>query len=254
MLAVTRKNKIKDLITEKKSVTVSELAALFSVTEETIRRDLKLLEDEGFLTRTYGGAFIQDGVQNEISMSIRETAYVESKETIAKKCLDLIHNGDSIFIDVSTTALFIAEAVQNMRITVLTNSLKVTNLLANCENIRLITIGGIYSPTYMSFLGRSTLNALDSFYVDKAFISCRSLSLQHGITDSNEQVSEVRQKIIQRSNKVYLVADYSKFNKTSFISICGFEDITGIVTDKPLSSEWKEMLAQQDVGLFDSSK
>ncbi|MEM1484482.1 DeoR/GlpR family DNA-binding transcription regulator [Oscillospiraceae bacterium PP1C4] len=250
MLAVTRKSKIKDLITEKKSVTVSELAVKFSVTEETIRRDLKMLEDEGFLTRTYGGAFIQDGVQNEINVSIRETAYVESKELIAQKCLELVNNGDSIFIDDSTTALFVAEAVQSMRITVLTNSLKVTNLLAGSENIRLITIGGIYSTSSMSFLGRSTLNALDNFFVDKAFISCRSLSINHGITDSNEQTGEIRQRIIQRSNKVYLVADYSKFNKTSFISICGFEELSGIITDKPLDSEWRNFLSAQEVAVY----
>ncbi len=85
MLAVTRKAKIKDIILEKKSVTVTELSKIFSVTEETIRRDLKQLEDDGFLTRTYGGAFIQDGVENNVELTIRETAYMESKQAIAKK-------------------------------------------------------------------------------------------------------------------------------------------------------------------------
>ena len=69
MLAVTRKSEIKDIVLEKKSVTVTELAKIFSVTEETIRRDLKQLESEGFLTRTYGGAFIQDGVENNIDLT-----------------------------------------------------------------------------------------------------------------------------------------------------------------------------------------
>ena len=74
MLAVARKARIRDIILEKKSITVTELAKEFDVTEETIRRDLKQLESEGFLTRTYGGAFIQDGVENDIDTAIRQTA------------------------------------------------------------------------------------------------------------------------------------------------------------------------------------
>ncbi|HNX64525.1 MAG TPA: DeoR/GlpR family DNA-binding transcription regulator, partial [Oscillospiraceae bacterium] len=160
MLAVTRKSKIKEILQEKKSVVVSELAEMFSVTEETIRRDLKTFEDEGFLTRTYGGAFIQDGVQNEVELSVRETAYTDSKQLIAEKCAELVHNGDSIFLDASTTAIFIAKAICDMRITVLTNSLKVIGFLADYPNIHLITIGGLFAPNNMSFIGRGALQSL----------------------------------------------------------------------------------------------
>ena len=79
MLAIERRNKTKEIITEKKSITVVELAEMFDVTEETIRRDLKILEEENFLTRTYGGAFIQDGVLNDINLSIRENILVDNK-------------------------------------------------------------------------------------------------------------------------------------------------------------------------------
>jgi DeoR/GlpR family transcriptional regulator of sugar metabolism len=254
MLAITRKSKIKDIILEKKSVVVSELANIFSVTEETIRRDLKTLEDEGFLIRTYGGAFIQDGVQNEVDLSIRETAYTQSKELIAAKCVEIIHNGDSIFLDASTTALFIAKAVRDMRLTILTNSLKVINLLTDCPNIRLISIGGLFNSNNMSFIGRSSLQSLDSYYVDKTFMSCRSLSQAHGITDSNESMSEIRQKLLSRSNSIYVVADYSKFDKTSFISICNFSDINGVITDKQLDQDWINFLADNNVIYYECKK
>lgn len=250
MLAVTRKSKIKDIISEKKSVVVSELAKDFSVTEETIRRDLKSLEDESFLIRTYGGAFIQDGVQNEVELSIRETAYTDSKQAIAKKCAEIIHNGDSIFLDASTTALFIAKEVRDMRLTILTNSLKVINLLTDCPNIHLISIGGIFNSTNMSFAGTSALQALDGYYVDKTFMSCRSLSQDHGITDSTETMSEIRKKLMTRSNNIYVVADYSKFDKTSFISICNFKDIDGIITDKELNQEWLDFLNDNKVTYY----
>lgn len=244
MLAVTRKLKIKELVLEKKSVTVSELAKIFSITEETIRNDLKTLEEEGVLTRTYGGAYIQDGVQNDINVSIRETLFVNSKEKIADKCASFVHHGDSIFLDASTTSLFISTKIRTKRVTVITNSLKVANALADSESVRLILIGGMFSPASMSFLGRSALNSMQGFFVDKAFISCRSVSIEHGVTDSNEQQAELRQVALKRANKVYLVVDYTKFNKTSFTNICSFDDIDTVIVDKPIDENWHNFLSE----------
>lgn len=252
MLAVTRKSKIKDIVLEKKSVTVTELSKLFSVTEETIRRDLKQLEDDGFLTRTYGGAFIQDGVENNVDLTIRETAYMESKKAIAKKCLSVIHNGDSIFLDASTTALQISKELQGMRLTVVTNSLLIINELQDKEDIRLISIGGSYTNRDKAFVGSTAIHNLESFYVDKTFMSCRSVSMEHGITDSNEAIAAIRQTLITRSNHIYLVADHSKFDKTSFIRISGFEIITGLITDKHLDDQWMDYLSKNNVELLEA--
>lgn len=247
MLAVTRREIIKDIIFEKKSVIVSNLAKQFSVTEETVRRDLKHLEEAGILMRTYGGAFIQDGVQNEVDLTVRETAYVESKRAIAEKSLSLIKNGDSIFLDSSTTALFIAKVVHNMRITVVTNSLKVINLLSDSEEINLIIIGGKLDKRNMAFAGFSAASNLDNFYLDKSFISCRSLSLEHGITDSNENNAFIRKKVIERSDKKFIIADYSKFDKTSFIKLCNFSDIDGVISDFKLSPEWTKYFDKNSI-------
>lgn len=250
MLAVERRNLIKDLIGEQKSVIVTDLALRFQVTEETIRRDLKVLEGEGVLSRTYGGAYIQDGALNDISLSIRETILVESKETIAAHCKTQVRNGDSLYIDPSTTGVFVAEALQDMRLTVLSNSLKVINLLTPCPNIQLMAIGGRYSEKHMSFLGRGALHALEEYYVDKAFLSCRSLDRQHGITDSSEGLSELRRKILSHAREVYLIADHSKFDKVSFFNICGFEKITHLVTDLPLSPQWADFCRKHQIQLI----
>ncbi len=250
MLAVTRKGKIKEIILEKKSITVLELSKFFSVTEETIRRDLKQLEDEGFLTRTYGGAFIQDGVGNNVDLTIRETAYIENKQNIAEKCREIIKNGDSIFLDSSTTAYQIAKAVKNMRLTVASNSLLIINELCEKENIHLVTLGGAYLPDDKAFCGNVTLKNLEQYYFDKVFMSCRSLSMEHGITDSHEPTASIRQSLIKRSQKVYIVADFSKFDKTSFLTISDFAPVTGLVTDKPLNQKWLDYLSEQNVEIF----
>lgn len=252
MLAVTRKSEIKDLILEKKSVTVIELARMFSVTEETIRRDLKQLEEEGFLTRTYGGAFIHDGVENNVALSMRETIFLKSKQAIANQCRQIIHNGDSIFLDSSTTTLAIAKAISDMRLTVVTNSLLIVNELCDIPNIHLVCIGGNYTSRDKAFNGLNTTASLSSYYLDKTFMSCRSLSMEHGITDSLESVAAVRQSLVSRSKDIYLVADFSKFDKTSFIYITDFDSITGLVTDRKLNSQWLDFLAKHDVNVYEA--
>lgn len=254
MLAVTRKSEIKDIILEKKSVTVTELAKIFSVTEETIRRDLKHLESEGFLTRTYGGAFIHDGVENNVALTIRETVYLKSKEAIARKCLELVHHGDSIFLDSSTTALAIAKAIRDMRLTVVTNSLLIITELSEQDNIRLVSVGGTYTARDKAFNGLITSANLETFYLDKAFMSCRSLSIEHGITDSLESVATVRQIMIRRSKEVYLVADFSKFDHTSFIFISDFKSIAGVITDRHLDDRWKDFLRSQNVAIHETEE
>ncbi len=242
MLAVTRKNQIKEILNEKKSITVSEIAKVFSVTEETIRRDLKSLEDEGFLTRAYGGAFIQSGAENIVDISLRKVAYTDSKAVIAKCCASIIKNGDSIFLDPSTTASFIAKEITNLKLTVVTNSVLIVNQLVNYDNIKLVGIGGTYSSLHQAFLGNMTFEQIKNLYIDKAFISARTLSMENGITDSCEDLAVIRKAVINRCNEPYFVADYSKFDKTSFIKICDISDVCGIITDKTLTRQWQEYL------------
>lgn len=251
MLPIARKNKIKEIIIEKKSVTVAELTVLFKVTEETIRRDLKQLEDEDFLTRTYGGAYISEGVQNDVDVNLREYIHVEGKKKIASKCASFIHNGDSIFLDASTTSLVIASMIQEKNVTVVTNSIKVVTTLMDKPNIRLVVIGGTLANSSLSNLGRQAELNMTKYFFDTAFISCRSVSMQHGITDSNELQAGIRKLAAEHANHVYLVADYTKFDRTSFARICEFEDINTIVVDNQLSEEWRQFLLEKNVQLVE---
>ncbi|MFD2445379.1 DeoR/GlpR family DNA-binding transcription regulator [Bacillus sp. CGMCC 1.16607] len=251
MLPIARKNKIKELIIEKKSVTVSELTNLFKVTEETIRRDLKQLEDEGLLNRTYGGAYISDGVQNDVNVNLREFIHVEGKKKIASKCISMIKSGDSIFLDASTTSLVIASQLEDKKLTVVTNSIKVVNTLIEKPNINIVVIGGTLASSSLSNLGRNAESNMSHYFFDTAFISCRSVSMQHGVTDSNEQQAGIRKLATEHANNVYLIADYTKFDKTSFARICGFDKINNVVVDKTLSSDWRQFLEEQNISLFE---
>ena len=247
MLVVTRLNKIKEIVLEEKSVTVSELSELFHVTPETIRRDLKTLEDSGVLKKTYGGAYVEDGVSNEVNFSIKENILVESKRLIAERCREFISNGDTIFLDASTTVSCLCEVIAGMRLTVLTNSLNVINQLSKSKDFTLISIGGNLSTKSMSFVGISAIQNMSNYYVDKAFISCEALSMQSGLTDSTEEQARIRQIAIQRSRKTFLLADHTKFNKSCFQHINGFENIDSIVVDQAPAGNWKDFLEAQQV-------
>src|SRR5690606_6433599 len=153
----------------------------------------------------------------------------------------------SIFLDASTTSLFIAKLLGSRRIAVVTNSIKITNALVENPNVHLVVIGGSISARSMSALGRNAEQNMNRYYFDKAFISCRSVSMQQGITDSNEQQAEIRRLAIERANQAYLVADITKFNRASFASIAGFEKINAVVVDEHPGDEWRTFL--DDLGV-----
>lgn len=251
MLPLVRRNKIKELIYEKKSVSVGDLAKQFKVAEETIRRDLQELENDGVLKKIYGGATVNESVQDDVDVSLRAQILVREKDAIAKAAASFIHDGDSIFLDASTTSLSIAMQAQDKNITVITNSLIIANYLAEKEGIKLFVVGGIFHKGSMSFLGKNTEATVQNYFVDKAFISSRSVHLVSGITDSNEQQAEIRHLAMKHANTTYFVADHTKFDKTSFAIISDFSPIDVMITDKSLSEVWKETLLNSNVELIE---
>ncbi len=253
MLASERKERIKEYLLEYKSASVLDLSTYFGVSEETIRRDLVVLDREGYVIRTHGGAVLAKRVSKTVDNDTLGKVFLESKQIIAEQCLQFIHEGDCIFLDASTTAATLCSLIYDMHMTVLTNSLRVIRNLSKAENINLICVGGNYSKDRESFIGRTTNMVLSNHYVDMAFISCRSLSIESGITDSNDEEAEVKQIISRHSNRVFLIADYSKFGKTSFTKVCDFSDIDDIVTDRPLTDEWRGFLEEKGINVWDNS-
>lgn len=254
MISTIRRNNIKNLMLEKKNMTVTELADIFDVSCQTIRRDLHFLEDEGFVSVAYGGATLEKRVKAHISSQILKSIFVENKTRIAKKCNEFIHDGDCIFLDPSTTALHICDYITNKNITVITNSLNVLSQLSGYDNITLISTGGSFQHNSSCFLGRTAINSLSNYYVDKAFVSCSSLSIDKGLSDGDEQLADIRRLIIKNSNNVYIVADHTKYGKVSFVHICGFDDVDAIVVDNPLPEAWHSFCAENKINLYECVK
>lgn len=250
MLAIARKQEIREQLREYKSVRIAELAASLNVTKETIRRDLQEMEKEGELIRTHGGAYILDGVQNDLDISTRQILKLQEKNIIAQKCDNLIQTGDSIYLDCSTTAWAIARAITHRKITVLTCSLEIANILCTSDTVRLFVIGGEFSPSTRSFTGESALQNLKQHYVDKAIISCKSVDMEHGITDTSDFHAALHQATIEHSSQSYLAIDYSKLDKTSFAKVAPISSLTGIIMERGFPISWIKYLSEHRVNIY----
>ena len=238
MIAKERKKLIWETILQEKSILSKDLCRKFNVTNETVRKDLIELENEGKIIRAYGGAYIIDGVQNEVHANLRETVYTEEKASIGRICRSMVCAGDTIFLDESTTCCAIAKELKSIgSITVFTNSYKIIHILEDCENVKLILTGGEFDRKNQCFVGAEVADFLKSYYVDKCFISCRGVDMNIGITDGNEKNGRVRKCIIRQAAEKILVIDKTKLNLKKFYKISGFEMIDKVVIDGFYSDE-----------------
>lgn len=241
MLGADRRNRIIMLLHEKKSLYVQEIAKQFSVTEETIRRDFKILEKSGALVRAHGGAVLADDIKTEVPLVIREKVNVQGKDAIGKRAAQLVEDYDTIMLDASTSALFVAKHIKDRKgLTVITNAERVILELSSCEDMTLISTGGILRQKSLSYVGRSAESAVRSYYAKKLFFSSKGFSPFRGLTDSTEQESEVRKIMMACSEQKIYLCDYTKFDKVGYINTAKIDELDVIITDRPMPSSWIE--------------
>jgi len=248
VFGIERRSKIISILHDKKSILVNETAALFHVTEETIRRDLKLLENQGLLTRTHGGAVLTDDTKVEASLEVREGINIEGKDAIGKKAAEEVSDGDTIILDASTTSLYVAKHIKDKKgITVITNAEKVAFTLSECKDITIISTGGILRHNSLSYVGRAAENALSNYYADKVFFSCKGFSPGRGMMDSNEEEAEIKKTMIKCSNRAIFLCDHTKFDKVGFTAATTLDDISMIITDKSMPEGWARQIGSSGI-------
>lgn len=241
MLGVERRNRILAMINEKKSITVQETAGFFNVTEETIRRDFKYLEKKGLLVRTHGGAVVSDESKTEPSLEVREGINIPGKDAIGKKAAELVEDYDTIILDASTSALYVAKNIKNKKgLTVITNAERIIFELSACDNIKLISSGGVLRNKSLSYVGKMAETVIKKYNANKLFFSCRGFLPKIGLTDSSEEESEIRRTMMECSDKVIFLCDHTKFNRVGYVNTANLEDLDYIITDRPFPSEWNE--------------
>lgn len=249
MLVAERYEKIVRLVNERGSIRVSELAELCEVTEETIRRDLDKLEQAGRLRRSHGGAVSVQDQPSEVPYAEREVTQIREKQAIAREAVKQVKPRDRILLDASSSAWYLAAALPDMPLTVLTNSIKVSLELAGKERIEVVCTGGILSNRSLSYVGPLAEQALEQYYVNKAFISCKGVHLERGISESNELQARLKHRMIGMADEVILLADSSKLGVQDFAQVTGLQRVHSLITDLGADSgylrELKERFAIQ---------
>ncbi|MFP1454414.1 DeoR/GlpR family DNA-binding transcription regulator [Escherichia coli] len=238
MAAKDRIQAIKQMVANDKKVTVSNLSGIFQVTEQTIRRDLEKLEDEGFLTRTYGGAVLNTAMLTEnIHFYKRASSFYEEKQLIARKALPFIDNKTTMAADSSTVMELLKSLQDRSDLTLLTNSAEAIHFLAQSE-IKVVSTGGETNKNTLSLQGRITKDIISRYHVDIMVMSCKGLDINSGALDSNEAEAEIKKTMIRQATEVVLLVDHSKFDRKAFVQLADFSHINYIITDKSPGAEW----------------
>lgn len=237
-----------EMLYDKKRVIVSELSREFDVSEETIRRDLEHLALEGNVTKTYGGAVLDEHSSIDLPFNLRQKENPDGKLKIAELVSSVVKDGDHIFLDASTTAVFIAKSIkQNKKLSVITNSIENVIELADAEDTDVYCTGGVLNSQSMSFEGSKTIELIGSLNVDKVFLSCKCFDIEGGATDGNTEIAGIKQHMIRSSSAVYLCVDSTKFDKIGFAKICELKDIDVIITDRAPTEKWMRAFEENGI-------
>lgn len=244
MFIEERHEKILQMLKDKKRVEVQELSDLFEVSEDTIRRDLRIMEQKGKVHRTYGGAILPDKVNSYENFIVRENIQNDVKQSIASLAQSFIQERDTLLLDGSTTVAKIVPLLSGYKnLTVITNSITIAyDILHQCPNINLHIIGGIVRNDIGNSISIESLKDIEKLYVDKVFLSACSISLKGELTTPIIEDAHVKKAMLNAGREVYILADSSKFGQKSLMEFGKIKPEYTIISDSDLPDEINEDL------------
>lgn len=227
-------------VQEKGQVKVADLSGRLGCSEVTIRNDIRRLDQQGVLKKTYGGA-----VRKEEGLSVQFNPgefYLNSREKhrIAVRAYEYIGNKESIIIDDSTTGCYLAKHIkehEEKQMTVVTNSLYCAAELSSARHVELFLVGGYVMANPPSALDNITAGGVKQFHVDKAFVGVNGINLNIGLTSMGAPQMEVKREMIRAADETYVIADSSKFGSGNLFTVCTMDDVSRIITDDGVSKE-----------------
>lgn len=240
MLKVERLDKILEMFNENNVIKISEISKLLDVSEMTVRRDLKILEERGYVTCIYGGAKKKEsGIFRELSHNEKKYIMVEEKKHIAEVAASLIEENDIVFIGPGTTNEFIYDYLNISYAKIITNSISVFSKFVNDKRFELILVGGRIRSRTGAFVGSFANEILSKIKVKLAFVGANGIS-ENYITNSNEEEGVCQQIILNNASERYILCDCGKFDKEDFYRFYNLEDVTAIVTDDKVKPNVKK--------------
>ena len=234
MFLEERQESIMNMLNRDGKVRVHELSEKFNVTEDCIRKDLGALEKQGRLKRTYGGAVMLRENLHAMEVAKRRHSDVGAKRRIARAAIQLIHEKDMVFLDISTCNLALAELLskEERELTVVTNMIDVLVVLARNPKIRLIFAGGVINKSRDGFWGGMTLDFISRLKPDIAFVGAVGVDVcENSVSTYDIEDGINKAAIIRASKRAYVVAEAKKLNVDGNYNYVTLDTLSGLITD-----------------------
>ncbi|HLW06971.1 MAG TPA: DeoR/GlpR family DNA-binding transcription regulator [Marinilabiliaceae bacterium] len=249
MLPAERREKILKYVQESGKVVVEELAKCLSVSTMTIRRDLQILDGQGLVIRTHGGAIVNNAsLIDEVSYQEKVVTHIDTKRRIAGKASELVQEGYTIILDAGTTNMELAKLLISKKdVRVITNDILIAAYLYPYSNIEVFCCGGMVQNKTGAIVGGAAKEFFTGIFADIVFLGASAFNLKHGVTTPNYEKAQLKQQMLSAANQKVLMCDSSKYGKESFARVCQLQDLDLIITDFNFEQESLNSLSAKSV-------
>jgi DeoR/GlpR family transcriptional regulator of sugar metabolism len=251
VFARERQEHIARIVEEQGRVRVGELATRFKVSTVTIRKDLLGLESERRLIRTHGGAIAIDRSRPELAFDIRERLQSDEKLVIGVAGAALVHDGESIVMDASTTALSVARQLKARggwsQLTVITNGLRLASELAGHPGIIVLMLGGRVRWEALSVVGQLGDGLFSRINVQKAFLGAAGFTPESGLADATDEEAQIKRSMVTAAREVIAIVDHTKWERAAFATFCPTDKISVVLTDQGAPNAMVQALAGRGI-------
>ncbi len=227
-----RHTEILRILQRLKSVSVQTLTERLGVSEVTIRKDLSLLEEQGRLSRTHGGAVLSEDTERLRPIPERRRENTRLKEAIASRARELVREDDTIYLDAGSTCAALAREIGRMSLRVVTNSIDVILALADAPHVSLVAIGGSFRAEAGSFIGPLAVQALRNFQIGTCFLGATGISRDGRFSSQNLIEAQLKRTAIECSRRCVVLADHTKYGVSAFSVFATAERVDVLVTDR----------------------
>jgi DeoR family transcriptional regulator, aga operon transcriptional repressor len=251
MLTEERRSKIVEVLNDKGRVEVKELSKRFRTSEVTIRHDLQQLHNRGLVLRSHGGALRPESAMAESPLKERLRSHPDEKRRIGECAAGLVREGETVILDSGSTTHSIARYLRGKQgLKVITNGVNISMELLGARGIQLIQLGGVLREDSVSVVGHFAEEMLAQFSADKVFIGAYACHPEFGLSAPNPDEARVNQAMMKIAREKILVADSSKFAKSSLIRVAPLSGINTVVTDRGLPDSFAEKLREMGIQLL----
>lgn len=248
----SRQKKILNLIAQAKEMSVASLAEMFGISQVTMRKDLDVLAQDGYVTRHHGGV----SVRSEDDIASRLLIGFEEKMQIAMRAAALVNDGDTIMIESGSTCALLAKVIaQNKsKVTIVTNSLFIADFIRDYDTIKIVVLGGDFQPEARVVVGPITALCAKQFFVCAMFCGVDGMAEDYGFTINDHLRGETVRDMAATAQNIYILTESKKFSMRGAAAQLPFEAVRGIVTDASISQEIKTMLEEKGIQVITELK